>query len=371
MLIHDKKCAIAFVLFCGLLLATSVLAESERYFKADVPVKSQNRQERVSAAELGILDVLVRLSGSENVRFDDALLGATSQAINFVEQFQYAEVEDAELIAQGYKNILQLSFSPRVLRSMLRDSDHKFWPINRPATLVWLVEDHAEFGKQFVQGGADEAAIVSGLQMSAAYRGLPLSFPLLDFQDQTVLSAEQLWALDEEVILQASQRYSADVILVGKYTSTSSGQTWSNWQFFHAGQNRLYDRRGPDARRVGEAAIHPLANFLANMYAIELTNEDKNLIAMQVKNVRSFADYKNLMTLLDAEDSIVEIKLDEVTRDVLSLRLRSEANIEQLISMLALRDSLSAVVEVDQSIPAWQRAAPGSHANPLIYLWRP
>ena len=356
---------------CSLMFAVAVSAQVPSYLRTEVPVKDQSQKERNAAAELGLLDVLVRMSGTENVRFDDAILQASSQAINFVEQFQYAELTDQALQAEGYVNIMQMTFSQRILKSLLRDAEHKFWSTNRPTTLVWLVEDHLDYGKQFVQAVNLDAPVVEGLTSAAKYRGLPLSFPLLDFQDQIALSAERVWELDEGAILAASERYSPDVILVGKYTVTSSGQFLSNWQFFHAGENRVYDRRAQEAQSIGEAAISPLANYLAEKYAINLSVGDRRYFALQIKNIQRFSDYKGLLGLLKRQDSVVDVHLDEVSHDELNLRVRSEATVEQFISMLKLDDSLVLEPARDSTLPTWQRLERGSDINPLVYRWAP
>ena len=343
-------------------------ADLRSLFIAEVPVESQDIRTRSSAAELGLLDVLVRVSGSENLRYDDNILARTSNAVRYIEQFEYRGASD-EQRENGFDNVLRMQFSERLVKRLLSEAGHKFWSTNRPSVLIWLVEDSLAHGKQMV-GEAHDSELVTGLLKGARYRGIPLTFPLMDFQDQVALGVQRLWDLDESAILEASDRYQPEVILVGKYTTTSAGQLWSNWQFFYNNASRVYDLRGEEQTLVGEEAIAPVADFLANMFAVHLSADDTDYYFAQVSNIRSFADYRGVIDALESVDAIADVRLDTAVDDVLSLRFKSEANISQITGLLSLNKQLTATTPLNQnSIPAWQRLLLGSSENPLHYSW--
>jgi hypothetical protein len=338
-------------------------------FIADVPVASQSVTARSSAAELGLLDVLVRVSGSENVRYDDEVLAKTSSALRYVEQFEYMSIEQDELLDEGYRHLLRLQFSERLVKRLLSETDHKFWSISRPKVLVWLVEDSVEHGKQMM-GSASESDVVKGLLKGARYRGIPIEFPLMDFQDQVALGVQALWDLDEQAIMDGSERYRPEVILVGKYTTTSSGATWSNWQFFYNNDSRVYDLRGDDQSLVGSDAITPLADFLAQTFAVKLSASDTEYYFAKVTNIRSYGDYRGLLNAVSGLDAIGDVQLDRVHDHTVEIRFKSEANVDQLTGLLALSNKLVLSNDLSQgALPAWQRSELGSSDNPLLYQW--
>ncbi len=361
--------------FCTLVLvllasfsASLTVAQSERYFSAEVPVKGQSRQEREQAAELGLLDVLVRMSGDENVRLDDNVLSDSRQAIRYVQQFQYDELTDEAALSEDYSALLRFKYSDNAVREFLTRHGYPFWSVKRPVTLVWLVEDSVEYGKQFVPHDPAHP-LIQGVEKQASYRGVPLSFPLQDFQDQMALGAERLWALDEQAILDASARYDADVVLVGKFTETSSGQIWSNWQFFHLDQSRVYDVRAEEALQLGASAIDPLADFLAARYAVDTGANQDSAYIVHVRNIHGFADYRGLFDLLSRLDAIESVQVDLAHQDRLQLRVSSDATVEQLVSLLRLGNHLFAEAAGGGEVPGWQQAPLGSLANPLRYRW--
>lgn len=358
------------LVFAVSIYSAQVYAISEgQYFNADVPVRSQSELERKSAAELGLLDVLVRMSGSEAVRVNDEVLSRSTKAIRFVEQFQYAELSDENLLAQGYQFILQFTFSERFVKQTLSHSGQKFWSVNRPSVLVWLVEDSAEFGKQFLSEESSPE-LFRGLYEGANYRGLNLSFPLLDFQDQTALNPRQVWDLDEVAIAEASLRYSADAVLVGNVTLTSSGLRLSNWQYFHAQRSRVLDLRAESERNLGYQAVGQLADALAAKYALLPGEQDSGYYSLFIENVRSFADYRGLVKVFEQLDNVTEVRMDEVQYERIRLRLQSDGTLDQLLDILALNTSLNLVDDISSNtLPAWQRRPLGSMANPLRYRW--
>lgn len=351
------------------MLMASVAHAQIQYFQAGVPVKSQGTKERAEAAELGLYEVLQRMSGSREVEINEVIVERSRRALSYVLQFRYGELDDEVLQDKGYQSMLYLSYSPKVIKDIILEAGLNFWPVNRPNTLVWLVEDSAEFGKRLVNQASAELLSASLLQQ-AELRGLPLSFPLLDLQDQFTLSAEQLWDLDERAILDASERYDADVVLIGKYTTTSSGQTWANWQFIHAGDSRVFDTRVDDLSTIGAPALDPLASFLAQRYAIRVDENGAGYFSMLVHEVESYADYRGVIDALSKLDPVSRLEVDRMVNDVIYLKVHCETTAEQFADVLALGGRLLSMPSAYASdIPAWELPQAGTSQNPLLYRW--
>ena len=351
-----------------LLLPSLLCAAQIAYFRADVPVMSQSRADQQRAAKAGLQDVLVRVSGTEETRKNAVIKARVGRALSFVSEFQYTDVERQDWQEQGYKHVLRLSFSNRLVRKLLNEAQLPIWSVNRPKTLLWLVEDSVEHGKRMLAFEPDNELTI-GIQQAAEYRGLPLIHPLLDFDDQLSLGAERLWQLDEPAILEASARYNADVVLVGKYSATSVGTVLSSWQYFHANRSRVYEKSSDSPATVGYEAILPLADFLASLYSYR--SSDSESIWLSVTNVTNFADYRGLIDSLAAFDTITDVKVDRVSHHQIDLRLKSEASLEQIANQITLARKLIATQDSDVSqVPEWERAESGSRENPLLYQWQ-
>jgi len=356
-------------LFCA--FAASGAFSAEPYFSAQVPVVSQSRNERSQAAQRALLDVLVRVTGSESIRDNSLVEARKNRALSLVELYQYGELNDPVMREQGYTASLELQFSERLIKRMLRDAQACFWSVKRPNTLVWLVEDSLDYGKQLLP--YDEGhPVFAGLQSQADYRGVPLSFPLNDFQDQTSLGPGMLWALDEAAIRAASMRYQVDTIVVGKLTQTSRGELWSNWLYLYPEATRLLDLRSADAAELGPAVINPLANSLAQQFAVCASEEDSRAFHMQVTGIRSFAAYRGLVDALEGIEAITKLSIAQADKDTLNLSIESDASREQLQRLIGLTRSLSELNSSDTEYAgnaAWNMPKLGSKQRPWRYRW--
>ncbi len=345
-----------------------------RFYQASVPVKSQTSQERKRATEDAFLQVLVRMSGSDALLESREVMQKLSRAPRYVEQFQYEALSDETLKQEGFNESLSVSFSARAVRKVLGEIGLPFWSVKRPTTLIWLVEDNIEFGRQFLNQYSD-SPLISSLLSAADRRGLPLAFPVLDLEDRVALSTDEAWAVDEAKIVEASARYGADVILVGRYSQTSRGDVWSIWQFFHSGASQSYDSRvniaeGGNEGVLGEDALYPLADFLAERYAILGNQGDSDKLVVNIEGVDNFRAYRKSLDYLEGLAAVSSLRVASVAQDNMVLLIESEASIEKLLSVINLDNKLKPLAnQANEGIPEWQHAPLGSVDNPLQFLW--
>ncbi|TVZ39966.1 hypothetical protein P886_4382 [Alteromonadaceae bacterium 2753L.S.0a.02] len=366
-----RGCLAAFIA-CAIVVCFAPVAHALEFYKAQVAVKSQSPSERGKAAQQALAEVLVRMSGSSAAIADPQVKKALGRAISYVEQFQYHPNDDQEQLREGFSELLSLRFSPVAIERLLRqETGLPYWPTNRPATLVWLVEDSAEFGKQLVTSDI-APEVFESLSDASQLRGLPLSFPLMDLQDQTALSPEQVWELDETAILDASHRYAADVILVGRFSQTSSGRILATWQFFHRGDSRIYDSRAERVAELGPQALNPLADYLGARYAIVAQEGGSSALVMQLQGVDSFARYRAAIDYLETMALTSEVLLSAVRGDTILLYLNSDAGVEKFTSAVALDNKMEPVklLTANADVPVWMQVPQGTAQNPLTYRWR-
>lgn len=341
-----------------------------KYYEAMVPVKNQSAAERKKAAKAGLAQVVVRVSGDKHLNTSTQSL-SVDKAWSYVQRFSYDVLEDVTLLEQGFKRNLQLNFDPTVIRNLLKDMNANFWPTSRPNTLVWLVEDTVN-NRKLVNAEDAESDLFKGIKSAALNRGLPLIYPILDLEDQNNVTADDVWALNEAAIREASVRYQTDVIFVGRLSTTSSGQMRATWQFFHAGQSKFYDSQSANYMEVGKMALNPLADFLAGRYAISAFQPQQALpgIALWVSNVNSFADYRGLLDYLESQPAFTDVIVEEVSDNLLKLRMQAQVQVNRIENTLSLNNSLIAEpVSLDSNLPQWQQPSLGSVAAPLRYRW--
>ncbi len=337
----------------------------EDYYKAQVVVASQQSAERARAAGVGLKEVLVRVSGDGNIAAAEGVLTELTQAARYLELFDYGSVKNADGDSQA---VLNMTFAEPLVVKLLERKGLPYWPTNRPNTLVWLVLDDAEQGRHLIN---DKARPEMSAVMSAAWmRGLPLVVPLLDLEDQLAIEAEQVWSLDEAAILNASARYGAPSVLVGRITQTSSGLWLTTWHYLHRGQSQLYDARGETLEEVAMQGITPLADYMAGLYAVTPNAEGASALVTQMHDIDSYEDYSAMVQYLDNQAIVQRYRVTKIEGSNVVLTLQLSGSLEKMRNALALDGKISTEFLDEFDDTPWRLASVGSDVTPLHLYWR-
>lgn len=363
--------AFCLLFFCLQATAQDVLD----YYRAVVPVKSQSAADRKYAAQKGMEEVLVRMSASEDVLRSDVVQNAVERAQTFIEQYQFRLVTDEALKAKGYHEEMYLVFSPELISRLLHQARVRFWSEgNRPKILVWLVEDEARYGKQLLNAesstaGGEPNPVVAALEDAAHLRGLPLEYPLLDLEDQMAIKPADVWNLREEKIREASERYSAPVILVGRFSTTSRGELWSTWQYYHMNFNQTWDVRAAEPDTFALEALAPLNEFLAQRYGVVAGAPGENAaLVLRLAGIESFKQYRQAIDYLNSMAMILDVNVIEAGNGELLLALQAEASFERFNDAVHLDKKLKLLPQ-QSHLPEWQQLPQGTLENPAQYQW--
>lgn len=339
----------------------------QSYFQALVPIRAQSASERQAAARKGLQEVLVRMSGSEEILVNAQIRKAIRKAQTYIEQFQYRTIDDELLKQEGYQQALLMFFSPKLIkRILLNEARVPFWPPNRPRVLVWLVEDDPVYGRQMINKGM-ASPIIEAIEDAALERGLPLAWPLLDFEDQSSINANLLWRLDEASIVHASMRYRAEVILAGRISTTSQGDTLTSWQLLHQDYTESWDLRSKEVNKLSWEVLGPVTHYLANLTSV--VPSDEGAIVLNLQGVSNFKHYREALDYFNGLALVSEVRLIEVRPNAMLLALISETTLERFATTVALHKKILSVPPQPTAFSSWQQMPLGTYNNPVEYNW--
>lgn len=342
-------------------LATPAWAEPlVDLYKVSTLVASQSSGEREKAASAAMARLLVRVTGDPQIAANEELQPYLARAQNYVLQFGYSRTEEQLTREDGTQvpaTQLDFSFSEVAVDKLLRKLKLPIWPDNRPGLLVWLVEDQWPEGRQLLR----DKAVQSQLRAQALTRGLPLTFPIWDLQDQMAVDLDQLWQFDQQALQAASARYQPDVIVVGRFSRTSSGELRGVWQWLDAGQTDLLDAQGQTLKEFAAPMVDDIANTLAARYAIKPSQDDATRLVVQVLGVAEFDRYRRVLSYLEGHEALRDVQLIQVDGENLWLNIYPEADLDHLQRAFQLDRKLTPVPTL---VPA-----DGSPENPLMFHW--
>lgn len=357
--------------FCSLSV-TSVFAESlDNLYRQSVIVASQSEAARNIAASKALKMVLVRASGRSELK-GDIVKRALTKPQRFIESFHYAAVKE------GSSQIkIELTFSEEPVKGLLREAGLPIWADNRPSVLVWLATESHVLGRQAV-GYSKIPEVAKSLHISAQNRGVPLILPLMDLRDQELLDADQIWSVDEKAIAQASQRYTVDAVLVGRYRQFDKGMWLGDWTLMHRGQHYSFRTEGAALKGLLSAGIDTTASYLADIYAVVASAEDAESLVIEVAGIEDFQRYISVSKYLNDLTVLNSVDLLGLEGQTAVFKVQTEGRASLLFDALALDKQLVAesVTRLPISVapsgvaPSNLVPAPaGSRENPLRFYW--
>jgi uncharacterized protein len=337
-------------------------------YRAEVLVASQSASERRAAARHAFEELVQRVSGDRSAVEHEQVREAISRAQDYIYEFNYSstretlEVDGREVPAMR----LALMFSPGAVESLLRSAGLPLWPANRPSVLVWLVNEDADGLHQIVDD--DQRQL---LRDHAQKRGLPLILPLQDLEDRLALSARELWSMDETAVRRASNRYSANAILVGRYSRTSSGMVRSNWKLFHPLGDPAFAIDTDSPSDLLSQALDRVADHFASLYAIRPREEGPDATVIQVAGISDFGGYKSAQAYLQGLAMVRRAELVALRPDALTIRLYVEGDMSRLLSTFSMDGRMLSSTQSDEvSLPENRFLPRGTLVNPLLYRWQ-
>lgn len=308
----------------------------ENLYSAQVDVASQSASDRETAIRNALGAVLVKLTGDRDAAKRPEAQLLLKQADRYVEQYQYSEKQAPNRQA-GQGEALWVGFDANAVSRSLQDSGLPVWGRNRPYLIVWIGVE--ESGRRYLIEPGTQSDLREAVDAAAAARGLPVLLPLMDLEDQAAIDVADVWGNFTDRIAQASSRYRANGILVGRIHKEPTGQWRSRWSLDESGNSNQWDARSGSLREALTAGIDGTADVLAHHYAQVLTVSTEEL-TFAVEGVDSTARYTKVLRYLESLESIAAVRVAALEGSRIVFRLRLRTDRDGLGRSLALGDFL-------------------------------
>ena len=287
-IISTKALCVCAWAFCGMALTVMPVAaeQVEGLFEVELEALNKSERELNRLAGKGLEQVLVKVTGQSKVRGLPEVDAAISEHMPLIQQYRYGriEVEDEERL------LLKLAYTEAQVKKLALKAGLPLWSANRPPVLVWLVTD--EGGERRFATRASHPELYLDLNNEAKRRGLILDWPLYDLQDELQLSPRDLWRLDVRLAEQATQRYDADSLLIGRL--------WlGDWLYRNSNRHRRVDSEGRERQGLSADAIDMVANTLAEQYAISASEAESERAFLHISGIEDLDDYAETVSYLE------------------------------------------------------------------------
>ncbi len=287
--------------------------------------------------------VLIRVTGQRTIEQGDGAHELLGVARNYVQQYRF--LDDGSLWVR---------FDEEAVNAALAARGVGLWGAQRPETLMWLALDNGR-GERAMLGAEDVGDIPDLLREHAALRGLPLLLPLNDSVDMQTLTFADVWAGFDEKVVEASERYGANAILVGRAELEQNRRWRVRWTLLMG---------ATQAQAIGglESGIDLAADRFAELFAVR-GSTDGNEVVVMVSGMESFAEYGAVARYLEQLSVVERVSTDELSVAGVRFRLGLRADTEMLQRTIALGSILESEVASEGS------ADPGT-GRQLSYRYR-
>jgi len=369
-IISMKKIILLFV-FTGFLFSSlPVSAEIvKKLYDIEIPVFSQDRDERKEAIKVGLAKVLVKVTGrsavAELLELDDVYRVAPQ----YVQQFRYrrmpkntktSKIVNGEIVKLPTKK-LWIRFNKKAINKMLRQRNLPVWGQTRPSALVWFVVDK-NGRREFISNEQTDVVYATVLNYSKV-RGLPIRFPLMDLTDRLNIKTSDIWAGFDGAILKASERYHTEAIIVGRAYKSFSGIWNTRWTLYLNGQRQQWEFQGNDIVEALTPGIDQVTDNLSVRFTQVNIDQDNNQVLLKVTNIKNLVDYSRVVKYVSSISSVVQIQPYVLNKDnvIFNLTTRSgRIGVAQSIALgrLFVKEDVNIPnVAIDDSSPETANAA--------------
>ena len=290
-------------------------------YTAEVSVDRDADDPRKDAYAAALREILLRVSGADLAGNTAIIEELFPNPASFVMQFR-----------SGADDALWISFDGQAIEQTLRNNGQTVWGADRPLTLVWLAVDWGQGEREIISADDPDRARSESRSIDrnrrvrervleiAARRGLPLVFPLLDTTDLQMVTFTDIWGGFDEMILNASERYDANSILIGRIRPGSSQR--SRWTYYFGGSET-------PLTGSPEAVVGQVADLLADEFAVggDLPIE---AVALNISGIGSVDDYGSVHTILRDMPLIERFIMTEVSGDRVSYQIDVRGGADRL-----------------------------------------
>lgn len=324
-------------LCCGLSFMVSAAQVTDLY-----QGKAPTSGDMVAAQSQALGDVLVKVTGKRDILTQPDVVKALAAPGDYVQHYGYQDV--------GPVKFLKADFDVAKVNALISQSKFALLGPARPQVAIWLVINE---GERRVLPDQSSDGWAAALRTQSQAMGLPVSIPLMDLDDNMAVNATDVWGRFADPILKASQRYGAEMVVLGKLTP--EGEKWSmDWGLYgpKAGGELAELTRGSGSGTQAEVAqgfADGLAAWLVQNYGARISG----VASSQTLVVEGLSGIDGMITvqkMLQGMASVTKVEIGKLEGDKVTFNLALQGDKAELIRGLQLESRLRQIDDNDSGL---------------------
>lgn len=331
---------LATLLCCCLPLVVSAAQVTDLY-----QGKAPTSGDMTAAQSQALGDVLVKVTGKRDILTQPDVVKALAAPADYVQQYSYQDI--------GSVKFLKADFNVAKVNALVGQSKFALLGPVRPQVAIWLVVGEGERRILPDQSGDGWS---EALRAQTQAMGLPVSLPLMDLDDNMAVNATDVWGRFADPVLKASQRYGAEMVVLGKLSP--EGEAWSiDWGLYgtkpgaQAGElTELTNGSGLGTQaEVAKGFADALAGWLVQQYGTRLSG----VASSQTLVVEGLSDIDGMIQiqkLLQGMASVTKVAIGKLEGDKVTFNLSLQGDKAELVRGLQLESRLHQVEDNESGL---------------------
>lgn len=313
------------------LIAGPVFAQQQSdLYHTEVQLTGSEKAESLAKKE-GLVNVLVKVSGQPTIADNEVIKKALTQSDRYVTQMSFVDYDDAP-------RAMKLGYNSKMVLSLLTQAEVGIWETPRKSVLVWIVNEY-NYQRSIIWEQSNNS-LITRIKDAANERGLPVMFPVGDFDDVTSIEIPDLWGNFKKPIADASERYNPQAILVVKVRGNSS-----TWTLFDSTPQYLVttSKKSLEGRASGSVQLADMVNEVSDYFAKTYT---KNLAAVasesetvSIKGVHTTRSFFTIEKQLQQMNSVASVQVNTIQGDKVTYTLSLLGDYQQFNDELLSKNS--------------------------------
>lgn len=332
-------------LLCCALAFTVSAAQVTDLYQGKAPTSG----DMTAAQSQALGDVLIKVTGRRDIVTQPDVVKALAAPADYVQHYSYQDV--------GPVKFLKADFDVAKVNALIAQSKFALLGPARPQMALWLVLDE---GERRILPDQSSDGWAAALRTQAQAMGLPVSIPLMDLDDNMAVNATDVWGRFADPILKASQRYGAEMVVLGKLTPDDKEEgKWSiDWGLYGAKPGaqtsaelvELTKGEGSGSQaEVAQGVADALAGWLVQNYGTRLSGVISSQ-TLVVEGLSGIDDMIQMQKMLQGMASVTKVAIGKLEGDKITFNLSLQGDKAELVRGLQLESRLRQIEDTDSGL---------------------
>lgn len=313
------------------MMSGSVFAQQPSdLYHTEVQLTESDKAEGLAKKE-GLINVLIKVSGQKEIAQNEVIKKALVRSDRYVTQVSFVEYDNAS-------RAIKLGYNSKMVLSLLTQAEQSIWETPRKPVLVWVVNEH-NYQKSIIWEQSNNS-LIGRIKGAANERGLPVMFPVGDFDDVTSIEITDLWGNFKKPIADASERYNPQAVLVVKVRGNSS-----TWTLFDTMPQYLVNaaKKPVEGRASGAFQLTTMVNDVSDYFAANYTKH-LGVVASQsevvsINGIHTTRDFFKIEKQLKQMNSVANVQVNTIQGDKVTYTLSLLGSYQQFNDELLSKNS--------------------------------